>query len=394
MGLIVEKALKTPMEVPVPGEEWGRRELVDPRVDGVFTDGCFLGLTVEAAEDFERDYERDVSAYGEELASEGAWYALSDGKSLADLFRMWAWAKTKQFGKLKLVPTYSQAELIELIMKAFREDTPLYILLLKARQLGGSTALQIIWMLLASVMEFCNFLTMAHKRDKTGGLFAMQKSAWLFMPFRPRVLWSPSRAPAARFVLSGSESFIESAEDSDPAHSSSYRFAHLSEHARYGEAERVDAAVGATLPDAGFYVLVKETTGNGIGNQFYRNWTDAEKGKNEFTALFHTWFRHKRYRKKMTEVIERELRNGDHSNELEAIEKEFSLQPEQMAWYVHVLMTKYGGDIDLMKENYPSYALQAFLSSGRPVFGTRAFERMLGAMRLDPVFQGDIVIPA
>ncbi len=395
MPELVEQALKTPLAryVEKDGIEVEQRVEVAPLDDGGrFTTNAFMGLTVDQAHDFEDDYLRDVAKHGDGIASEEAWVDLSKGKTLAQLFEMWAWARTKDFGKLKLVPTFAQAEIIGHMMRTGAEDKGLYLLDLKARQLGASTGIACVFRILAGLVKDAGFLTMAHKKEKAEGLWAMQEECHQYMLFRPRVSGS-KKSNRRKFTRSGSVASVESAEDKDPAHSSSYRFVHLSEYPRYPHPEMIDAAVGPTLPTIGHYAYIIEGTANGIGNAFYDKWTKAERGESGWVPMFHPWWKHPRYRLRLVEGDAEKLAPEKIGEEVAEMQRDFNLSLEQVKWYLHILCTEYDGDRDRMCENYPSRPIEAFLASGRPVFDMRSFERLLEmhAKGIDALFQGDIV---
>lgn len=391
MAEIVDRALAMPR---VEGGKVVRTAPLGP--DGRFTSGCFLGLTVDDAEEVEEDYLRDCRRWKQEQASEETFYALSEGKDLGTLFAMWAWAKTKDYGFIKIEPTFAQKDTIDLLMKAGREDTALLLEILKARQLGQTTGIQASWFLLASMLEDKRFLTMAHKQEKTAGIVRMQVDMHKAMPFRPQVRFALSKR-YAKWERTGCELQVESAEDSDPGRSSSYNFIHMSEHPFFPNAELIDGAFGSTKPNVGFYAWIKEGTGNGVGNAFYRTWVDGERGKNDWTCRFHGWWQHPMYRVS----VKPEDMGKFTADKLEEHEQEmvaycrtegWELEPEQIAWYRRELNTTYNGDLDKMWQEHPAWPMQAFLSSGRPVFDTRGFERLIAVQRgLDPVFAGDIL---
>ncbi len=365
--------------------------------NGRFTLGCFLGMTVADAEEIEEDYLADVRRFGAEIASEKTYYLLSEGKTLHELFLMWAWAVTKDYGLLKLVPTFAQEDTLQEIMAAGREERACVLYVLKARQLGQTTGIQCIWYLLAAQMAHRRFLTMAHKDEKTLGIARMQFDMHQAMPFRPRVRFALSRR-RVQWVETQSELGVESAEGRDPGRSSAFNFLHMSEHPLFDRAEEVDTAYASTKPNYGFYVWIREGTGNGVGNAFYRGFKDAEAGRGIAKAKFHPWWRHPayespvapedRHRFTQSELEEHERDNVDYVqgqgiNLLERIEK--------LNWYRRELVTFYKGDIDKMWQENPTWPMQAFLSGGRPVFDLKGFERLLAMQRLDPVFTGDIL---
>lgn len=402
MGDILNQVLRC-------GRAESRQRVEGLRFDahGRWIEGPFLGLTIEEAEAVEARYEamcrREVrdssgkikrgSSDAEEAAKEEIFYELSEGKTLEQLFRMWAYANTKDYGVILLTPTFAQQEILDAIIDKAIANEPLYLQDLKARQLGASTGIQILWYLLAATQEREKFLTIAHKREAVAELFAIQTTMHDLMPFRPRVNFAPSKGKS-RWVKTGSESFIESAEDTNPGRGRSYKFIHASEHAFWPDPEVIDGGLAATLPNRRFFAWIRESTANGVGNTFYDTWVAAETGQNEWIPMFHPWWKHPEYQLEAGEFDPERFTYGKLPEPMQRIvDYNGSIQVAQLAWYYRECMTEHSGDWALMAQEYPSWPGQAFRTSGDPVFDMDAFERLLEANKgLAPVFQGDILL--
>lgn len=399
MPEIVEKELCMPLETPVEGDDgyisWERQERAPLDEDGVFTLGAFMGLGVDQAHDFERDYLRDVMRHGEKVASEEAWYALSEGRTILELFDMWAWARTKDYGALKLQPTHAQRDLLSTIQDYGSRDEACNIVDLKARQVGGTQGMVSMFATLAPKVEGAGFLVMAHEESKALGIYSRIGEQLAMQPFRPRV--TPNRKKNMdKFERSGAVLSVESAESKKPGHSLAFRYVLLSEYALYPDPQRIIKGVNATLPNRGHYVKVIETTANGIANDFFRIWNATVRGDNKMIAKFYSWIGHHLYRMR---ILNEEDRQRVHDRAQKTLEEEYEeliqdsqVEDEQLKWYLHYLENVQHGDLDAMHENMPTTPSQAFLSSGRPVFSARALERAVEVAKdLDPVFRGDIV---
>lgn len=377
--------------------------------DGRFTEGPFLGLTIPEAEAIEAEYDqrakkkvrgadgkpKPLSKVAEDEAKEWAFYKLSEGKTLDQLFRMWSFANTKDYGVILLAPTFAQQDIIDRIAQAGWDDLPLFLMDLKARQLGASTGIQVLFYLLAATLEQERFLTIAHKREVVSALFSIQQKMHELMPFRPRVRFAPSKGKST-WVRTGSESFIESAEDTNPGRGKSFKFIHASEHAFWENAERIDGGLASTLPNRRFLVWIRETTANGVGNLFYDEWVAAEQGSNDWVAMFHPWWKHPEYELAEGEYDARKFRVSELPEAMQAIVAfNGTIRAGQLAWYFQTCMTKHHGDWSLMAQEYPTWPGQAFRTSGAPVFDMDSYERLLTAIRetpLAPAFVGDILL--
>ncbi|MBP6704526.1 MAG: hypothetical protein KA385_13515 [Vicinamibacteria bacterium] len=375
--------------------------------DGRFLEGPFLGLTIPEAEALEVEYDarasekvrgsdgkvKPNSKAAEDAAKEWMFYRLCEGKTLSQLFRMWAFANTKDYGVILLTPTFAQQEILDQIAKAGWDDVPLYLIDLKARQLGASTGIQIIWYLLAATLDHEKFLTIADNDENATVLFSIQQTMHELMPFRPVVKFAPSKGNS-KWVKTGSTSFISSAEERNPGRGRSYKFIHASEHAFWEDPERVEAGVSSTLPNRRFFVWIKESTANGVANLFYENWIAAEQGTSELIPMFHPWWKHEEYELEDGEFDARKFRRSELPEPMQRIvDYNGSIRVGQLAWYYRECMTEKSGDWDVMAQEYPTWPGQAFRTSGNPVFDVDCYERLLRATKgLAPEFQGDIIL--
>src|SRR5437868_6551462 len=72
--------------------------------------------------------------------------------------------------------------------------------------------------------------------------------------------------------------------------SSTIQLFHGSEVAFWPHAETHAAGVLQAVPDADGTEVILESTANGPGNFFHQTWREAERGDNDFVAIFVPWF--------------------------------------------------------------------------------------------------------
>ena len=124
---------------------------------------------------------------------------------------------------------------------------------------------------------------------------------------------------------------------------------HFSEPAFYG-AEAESICLGAMQSVIPTGRVIFESTGNGLGNFFHREWLRAENGESNFRTHFFSW-------------------KDFYSNEfIEEKRKEFS-------------------DPELFKQEYPSTPSEAFISTGRPFFNPQSLEWFKQLVK-EPIKQG------
>ncbi len=395
MTALVDRYLRCPAAVPTDRDPV--RGEMSALVDGKFAWGPFLGLSYDQACTFDRDVQREMkSAVDDEkkkaLILEVAYYTMSEGKDLLQLFEMWAWARTKQYGTIKLRPNFAQSDMIRRVWEAFIADLPFREYVVKARQWGLSTTIQILFLLLCAHMEDINATTMAHKENKTLEIWRMQADCWKSMPYRPRVQFHPSRRAMA-FEKTGSRGRIESAEDRNPAHSDANRLYHQSESARYPKPDEIDEGVSATLPERGFFIWIKESTALGFGDHFHRGWQLAENGKSEFKPTFYGWLGHPEYRRRLVYGEEAAF----SLERLDPVERELlalGASLEQLKWWRLIVATKFGGDVTRALRQYPATPLDAFRGAGTSAFsaaGLAAVRKWLHENDSRPKLQGHLL---
>jgi hypothetical protein len=143
-----------------------------------------------------------------------------------------------------------------------------------------------------------------------------------------------SRVLELLHTLSGG--FVSSRIDSLPATRGTGRgkpasWVFLVERAHQPYQAEIKAALAPTLATGGS--LVEVSSANGMGNDFHHTWVNAERGENGYRAIFLPW----------------------------------SLHPERnAAWYAAQCTSMEAWQV---AQEYPSNAGEAFVQSGRPVFG-------------------------
>jgi hypothetical protein len=76
---------------------------------------------------------------------------------------------------------------------------------------------------------------------------------------------------------------------------------HGSEVGFWPNAQQHAAGILQAIPDEPGTEVFKESTANGVGNYFHKEWQDAEAGLSEYIAIFVPWFWSEEYRKEVPE---------------------------------------------------------------------------------------------
>jgi hypothetical protein len=305
-------------------------------------------------------------------------------------FIRYAWVvKNKDGEVVPFHPNPPQRRLIDLIEDKSRDGRQVKVLILKARQMGFSTVCQayIAWQ--AFMFKGQSALTVAHLEEPSAELFGKvefgheRMPAWLQPP-------KDGRTRGKRLQLGPSHDnailYVDHAKNKDAGRSQTFQNAHLSEVAFWEDAKTIFTSMTPTLERA--KVIFAESTANGIGGHFYDLWQGAEHGEghpdwNGWHAFFAPWFEMPDYRRERV-GMDRPLTADER-----AFQREFDLSDEQMLWRRDMVA---GMGEEAFRQEYPSTAQEAFLTSGSPFFTPKSLayhrERIV-----DPIRKGQFQVP-
>src|SRR5262249_31277274 len=143
---------------------------------------------------------------------------------------------------------------------------------------------------------------------------------------------------------------------------------HLSEVAFWPKTfakENFSGLIKALTPHSGMCFV--ESTANGVTGEYYGLWQGAVAGVNEFEPFFSAWFETDEYRLAPPEAFQR-------TPEEEDLAKRFKLDDAQLYWRRREIARD---GIEHFKQEYPSTAEEAFLTTGRPVFNAELLQEWL-----------------
>ena len=165
-------------------------------------------------------------------------------------------------------------------------------LVLKARQVGISTYIQAryYWRLWRSKLALRAFI-LTHEDPATANLFGMAQRFHEHMPFHMRPKTKAANAKELLFATTDCGYQVATAGGKEVGRSSTIQLFHGSEVAFWPNAEEhTDSVLNTALSTAAGTESILESTGNGIGNVFYRLAMAAVRGNSEYEATFVPWF--------------------------------------------------------------------------------------------------------
>lgn len=343
-------------------------------------------------------------------------------------FEYWAarccYVKNKGGGPdIHFILNQPQRKLVRELEKMRTAGKPIRLILLKARQWGGSTCTQLYMAWLQMIkQEGLNSLIVAHQHAATSEIKEMflrmmesypeegmpksgednkrrgkEKKERRFKPAGPASICVPSR----NFKVK-----LGSAERPDSCRGGDYTLVHCSEVAVWKKTrlrtpeDMLRAACSGVLYKPMTMILL-ESTANGTGNFFHTEYESAKRGESQFRPLFVAWYEIKQYSEPFEEGEREEfalwLLNGKDNPEPENSRSQSGqylwwlwtqgATLEAINWYVKE-RSKYS-DHGQMASEYPSDDIEAFVHSGARVFDRYRVEALRTGCSL-PFKKGEI----
>ena len=314
--------------------------------------------------------------------------------------------------------TRPQRRFVERLERLRKAGKPIRLVLLKARQWGGSTTSQIYmaWLQLVHKVGL-NSLIIAHQgagSDEIKDMFdRMIKSYPVEMLHKLGETYNENEAKLVGVGKSGSihrvpqrncKIKIGTAERPDSCRGGDYNLVHLSEVGLWKVTDGkkpediVRSACSGVLLRP-YTMIVYESTANGTGNFFQKEYDDAKNGKSQFEAMFVSWFDIEQYSLPIDNVeafatnlyVNRE--NDNVSSNREESGKylwwlwERGATLEAINWYIQerAKYTEHG----LMAAEFPSDDVEAFVRSGARVFDKYKVEKLRKSCK-PPKYIGEV----
>ncbi len=324
---------------------------------------------------------------------------------------------------VKFVLNYPQRMLCEVFEKLRTEGKPIKVIVLKARQWGGSTLTQ----------NYMAWIQLMHKEGWYSAIVAHQSSAALkikamydkmIREFPPSLLDIKDKSKMALTPYSGSRTdytitqskkqvrdvviSIGSMQSPDSVRAGDVSMVHYSEVGLYRTTEGktpedLIQAISASIPEAPLAMNVMESTAKGENNLFHHEWLDAKAGISGRTPVFVPWYCIEMYRRPFESdeqrfnfaralYVNRE-RTETKSPREEAgayIWKlwEMGATLEAINWYVN--KRREFRNHDSMASEFPSDDIEAFAHSGQAIFDKYHVEKLRSSC-CSPKHLGEIV---
>lgn len=292
-----------------------------------------------------------------------------------------------------------QLKLLKVLVCDLFAGVPVRIILLKARQWGGSTLVQLFdaWIQIFHRVNW-NSCIVAHMKDQSRNVRAMYSRMAQYHPKNVfDVKFSNFEGSQTNRQLKGRGAVVSLASVQNPEalRSDDLKLAHLTEIGLWGDTskrkpEDVMQSIVGSVPDEPFTVIVLESTAKGVGNYFHTTWLEAEKKINAYKSVFVSWFEIDIYYRKFRG--EQEMMEFVRSmTDQEIYYFNLGATLEGLNWY-RFKRREMPSDWR-MKSEYPSTPVEAFINTGRNVHNPNDIQRMMG-QTCPPMFKGELAADA
>lgn len=309
----------------------------------------------------------------------------------------------------------------KLIMRFERrrlQGKPIRLILLKARQWGGSTATQIYmaWLQLVHKVGL-NSLIVGHAKDastevkdmfdkliKEYPVSMLYEMGEAYNETEPKIVGVGQSGNIHRIPQRNCKIKVGTAEKPNSARGGDYNLVHCTEVGLWvttdGKTpEQIVRSACSGILLKPYTMIVYESTANGTGNFFQREYDAAKNKKSQFEALFISWFEIEQYSAPIDDIntfatkLWENRNNANAASDREESGKylwwlwEQGATLEAINWYI-LERSKYTDHGDMASE-YPSDDVEAFVHSGARVFDKYNVEKFKKCCKA-PKYVGDV----
>lgn len=364
-GSPIPRTLVEIPDSPLPKMWLPNDMLLDPNIQSVIEHGFHYhiykaGLPVndKTMNIFWEDFSRIRNRYDYE------WYA-----------RMCQTISAKGQGRdIPFTLNYPQRKYLKELEELRTAGLPIDIILLKARQWGGSTLTQLymLWIQLVHKRNWNSVICgdIEKQSSVVAGMLSKAITKYpLWASYHTRIITAPYQgAQKTRVINLGNSRYsLGSAQKPESLRSEDISMAHLTEvglwKATKGKKpEDIVQSIFGSIASGPYTMKVLESTAKGVGNFFHRTWLDAVAGKNNFKPVFIAWFDIPLYSKPIDDY---QSFIGSMTEEEHALFK-LGATLEAINWY-RDKKKEFPEEWRLASE-FPSTPDEAFQSTGRRVF--------------------------
>lgn len=312
--------------------------------------------------------------------------------------KMNLYIKDKFANIVPFVPNEPQRALIDYVLLCIKEKRPVKVIILKARQMGFSTAVEALCYWWTSTNFNINSVIIGNDEKSSLNLYRMFRRYFdnTNILFKPSVRYNTkSDLTFEKFdengkqIGLGSAIKIETAKNKSAGRSDTVNFLHASELGAWENGEDLVASLMQTVPDAEVMekpsMVFLESTAEGRGNYFHKEYVAAVNKRNNYQPLFAPWWILDTYERDATfedlgqlndyeKFLVELMRKGHETLGHKFPVKEESI-PRKLAYYRRKAKD-FAATPERLPQEYPSTWEEAFIASGKNVFNPLALQEM------------------
>nr|DAX66864.1 MAG TPA: Terminase large subunit [Caudoviricetes sp.] len=312
--------------------------------------------------------------------------------------KMNLYIKDKFANIVPFVPNEPQRALIDYVLLCIKEKRPVKVIILKARQMGFSTAVEALCYWWTSTNFNINSVIIGNDEKSSLNLYRMFRRYFdnTNILFKPSVRYNTKSDltfekfdETGKQIGLGSAIKIETAKNKSAGRSDTVNFLHASELGAWENGEDLVASLMQTVPDAEVMekpsMVFLESTAEGRGNYFHKEYVAAVNKKNNYQPLFAPWWILDTYERDATFEDLGQL-NDYESFLVELMQKghttlghKFTVSeesiPRKLAYYRRKAKD-FAATPERLPQEYPSTWEESFIASGKNVFNPLALQEM------------------
>lgn len=252
----------------------------------------------------------------------------------------------------------AQLYLLAAMYKMIKEVGYVRIIIVKGRQQGISTLIEMFLFWLALFVPNTKVCIISHEAASSAALFQKVEFAYNNLPQGIKPQLKASSRGKELVLENDSRYMVLTAGSEESGRSQTAHHQHQSERAFFVDPEAIDAGAGQIVREvAGTYVF-KESTGNGM-NHFQQETMDALAGKGVYRVVFIPWYWEQAYRT----VPKKDFVRDDYEQRLVDI---YKIDDWQLQWRRNKIVEL--KSLRKFRQEYPFSIQEAFQASGNSFY--------------------------
>lgn len=245
--------------------------------------------------------------------------------------------KIKGGGFIKFRAKPAQLHMLTAVYQDMALGLPVFIAILKARQIGFSTCIALLFLALALVKDALDIIIAAHINDSASSLFSIIKLGYMFMPEVLKPIKEKDNVQELKFQVNQSQLKSFKAKEGAMGVSTSYTHAHFSEIALWQENPPATLATALdAIPKMVGVIVFAESTSRGKNNILHDMWKRSTEAwanpenrggvrGDTWRPLFYSWMDDADYRLPVTDAFKLTIEEVE-------FQKQYRCTREQLAW--------------------------------------------------------------